>query len=141
MKISVVIVDDNQMDRYVASRVLSKFDEIESVDEAISGNAFLDTYYTGEKGSHKGGPPICVLMDINMPGLSGFETILEMEQRRAERRGPPCVVVMMLTSSSNPDDKETAGALKSVKGYSAKPLDKPGVEEIIRKYYACVSPS
>lgn len=134
MKLHITIVDDNQMDRYVAKRVLSKFDEIETIEESISGNEFLRTYFSGAKGSYKGGVPICVLMDINMPGLSGFETIVEMEKLIAEKRGPVCVVVMMLTSSSNPEDKKMADGLLSVKGYSAKPLDSAGVREIIRTY-------
>ncbi len=130
----MVIVDDNKMDRYVARRVLSKFDDVETVEEAISGNAFLETYYSAPEGSYESGETICVLMDINMPGLNGFETITEMELRVSQRRGPDCVVVMMLTSSSNPEDKEIASGFKSVKGYSPKPLDVVGVQEIIRTY-------
>lgn len=138
MKINIIVVDDNQMDRYVARRVLSKFDEFESLEESCSGNDFLETYFSDEKDSHKGGQPICVLMDINMPGLSGFETIIEMDKRIAEGRGPICVVVMMLTSSSNPEDKETADNLQSVKGHSPKPLDAVGVKGIIHTYKTCL---
>lgn len=137
MTIHIVIVDDNKMDRYVAKRVLTKFSEIGNIEEAVSGNSFLETYFSGEKGGQMGMPPICVLMDINMPGLSGFETIVEMEARITDGRGPPCVVVMMLTSSSNPEDKKTAECLQSVKGYSPKPLDSDGVKEIIRTYGLC----
>lgn len=137
MTIHIVVVDDNKMDRYVAKRVLSKFDEIGVVEEAISGNSFIETYFSEEKGSQIGREPICVLMDINMPGLSGFETIIEMEARIADGRGPQCVVVMMLTSSSNPEDKKTSESLRSVKGYSPKPLDRAGVKEIIRTYGLC----
>lgn len=136
MKIPVVIVDDNEVDRYVVKRVLSKFDEFDELKEAKSGVEFLKKFFNGEPGSHVGDPPLCILMDINMPGLSGFETIEEMDKRSGEGRGPSGIVVMMITSSANPSDQLRADGLGSVLGYTTKPLVKEGAAEIITIYKA-----
>ena len=62
-----------------------------------------------------------VLLDINMPGMNGFE-FLDAYERLSEpqRRG---AVVVMLTSSPTPADRERALRYPSVKGYVVKPLD------------------
>ena len=130
----VVIVDDSEMDRYIARRVLMKSSEVASIEEAVSGDAFLEMYFSGGKGSHTGDPRLCVLMDINMPGRNGFETIEEMEVRIRDGRGPECVVVMMLTSSLASSDRKAADALQSVKGQLAKPLGSDGVQEILHTF-------
>ena len=136
MKIPVVIVDDNEVDRYVVKRILSKFDEFSKLVECTSGVKFLEQFYNGAEGSHTDDQPLCILMDINMPGLSGFETISEMEKLGGEGRGPSGIVVMMITSSANPNDKVQADELQSVLGYTTKPLVKDGAKEIISIYKA-----
>lgn len=136
MKIPVVIVDDNEVDRYVVRRVLKKFDEFDTLKEAKSGMDFLDTFFNGDEGSHHDEPPLCILMDINMPGLSGFETIAEMEVRAKQGRGPNGIVVMMITSSANPSDRSRAEELGAVLGYTTKPLTKDGAQDIVDIYQA-----
>lgn len=71
-----------------------------------------------------------------MPRMDGFETIGEMQRRRAKGYGPESIVVMMFTSSNNPSDRERAGSLDLVKGYITKPLDRSGIEVIRSLYYA-----
>jgi len=57
------------------------------MEEAVSGGAFLETYSSDPPGSVHDGPPLYVLMDVNMPGLNGFETIEEAEVRVQQKRG------------------------------------------------------
>lgn len=70
---------------------------------------------------------LLVLMDINMPGLDGFETIEEAQRRSARGSGPQRIIYLMYTSSENSKDKQRAGELDFVKGYLAKPLNKDAV--------------
>lgn len=134
MKIPVVLVDDNEVDRYVVKRVLSKFEEFDELRESKSGIEFLKEFFNGDEGAHLNDPPLCILMDINMPGLSGFETIAEMEKLAVKGHGPGGIVVMMITSSANPNDRTRAEELGSVLGYTTKPLDKEGARQIISIY-------
>lgn len=134
MKIPVVLVDDNEVDRYVVKRVLSKFEEFDELKESTSGVKFLKEFFNGDEGAHLEDQPLCILMDINMPGLSGFETIEEMEKLAMKGHGPGGIVVMMITSSANPNDRTRAEELGSVLGYTTKPLDKEGAKQIISIY-------
>jgi len=135
MKIPVVLVDDNEVDRYVVRRVLSKFDEFDELKESKSGVEFLKEFFNGDEGAHLEDQPLCILMDINMPGLSGFETIAEMEKLAVKGHGPGGVVLMMITSSANPNDHIKADELDSVLGYTTKPLDRDGAKKIIAIYH------
>lgn len=135
MKITTVIVDDDEVDRYVVKRKLGRRDEFGKVLEAGSGQQFIDEVDQGLLADEAGSP--LVLMDINMPGLNGFETVDALQARVTEGSLPATLVVMMFTSSSNPDDKARAERLPIVAGYVIKPLDDTDVAEILRHYHAC----
>lgn len=129
-KVPVVIVDDSDADRYIVKRRLSKAGGFGEVMEATDGIVFLEEFFNGGPQLETEDLPLLVLMDVNMPGLSGFETIEELQRRVALGKGPTSLVVMMFTSSNNPDDMAQAENLASVKGYINKPLDESGIEKI-----------
>ncbi len=60
----VLVVDDNEINRFLANKVLSKFNV--NVVTADSGLQAIELLQTKEFD--------LVLMDIHMPGMSGFET-------------------------------------------------------------------
>jgi CheY-like chemotaxis protein len=62
-----------------------------------------------------------VLLDINMPGMSGFDFLTAYEQFPANKRSS--VVVVMLTSSIDDRDKERALRFSSVKAFLTKPIE------------------
>ena len=63
--------------------------------------------------------PNLILLDINMPGMNGFE--FAREAAPLLQRVPTATVVM-LTSSSLPNDRERARAMPEIAGYVTKPL-------------------
>lgn len=130
MKIPVIVVDDERMDRYTAKRRLDRHGAFDEVLEAESGDIFLARYCSESGKWLPGSLPVLILMDINMPGRDGFETVEELEQRHKLGLGPPSLVVTMFTSSSNPRDRERAEELPLVKGYAEKPLDAAGAQAL-----------
>lgn len=135
-KIPVVVVDDNEADRYIVRRVLSKAEDFDEVLEAECGNVFLEEFYDGTGKTFAEDPPLLILMDVNMPGMNGFETVEELQRRSEAGKGPRTVVVMMFTSSDNPDDRERASHLVAVKGYIQKPLDETDVQFMRSVYFS-----
>lgn len=129
MKIPVVVVDDQEVDRYLARRCLSKVHDFDDLIEVSSGTRFLEEFFSGRSGSFQAKETLLVLMDINMPGLDGFQTLEEVQRRMQEGLGPANLVVMMFTSSDNQKDRDKADTLDMVKGYLSKPID----EESIRR--------
>jgi len=135
VKIPVIVVDDNQDDRYIAKRKLSKHDDFAEVLESNAGYSFLEDYFEGTEKTEIEQPPLVVLMDINMPRMNGFETVAEIHARVAEGRGPDRIVVIMFSSSDNPEDHKEAEILQSVQGYVVKPLNDSGIEQIRAAYH------
>ena len=68
MKLKVLIADDEMLARRRLTRLLSAMAEIELVGECVNGEAVLDRI--GQEPQ-----PDVVLLDINMPGLSGVEAM------------------------------------------------------------------
>lgn len=134
--IPVAIVDDEDADRYIARRKLTKAGEFDPVYEASNGSEFLEAFFNGKKTDFGQGQPLVVLMDINMPVMNGFQTIEEIQRRMEAGRGPDCVDIIMFSSSTDPDDRARAEGLKSVKGYLVKPLDDAGIAKIRALYPA-----
>lgn len=134
--IPVVIVDDEETDRYIARRRLSRTGEFDPVYEASTGAEFLEAFFNGHKAGDTGDAALVVLMDINMPMMSGFETIEEVERRMQAGRGPGSVDILMFSSSDSPSDRARAATLASVKGYIVKPLDDGGIDKIRALYAA-----
>lgn len=65
--ISVILVDDHPVVRDGYRRLLEQTDNIKVVDEADNGEAAYDLY--------RRHTPDVVVLDINMPGIGGLETI------------------------------------------------------------------
>ena len=132
MHIPVVIVDDEEIDRLIALKRIARSPwakVLNPVFEAISGDVFLDTLFQSD--ALPEGQKL-VLMDINMPGRSGFETIEEM-RRRMPTEGDGTVVIIY-SSSENEDDVARAKALDLVREYIVKPFDEADLETIVRVF-------
>ena len=74
-----------------------------------------------------------IFLDINMPGMTGWEFLNEYERLDKEMQGK--AIIIMLSTSANPKDMEKARAWDFVSDYVTKPLTKDRLEVIIDKYF------
>lgn len=131
---SVIIVDDEPADRYIAKRVLRKAGLEADIHEFPDGHSALEFITSRAKpGQEKClhiRPSTLALVDINMPRLNGFEFLerLETAIREGEMHAE-CIAVMMFTSSANHRDRAKAEEFSIVRGFIVKPLT---VEEVHR---------
>jgi len=89
MKITrTIIVDDNQCFRQVLRRVLRCYPSIEVISEAESGELTLDQVRTLV--------PDLVTVDINLPGMDGFELARMLKDRYPGTR------IIFITLNGNP---------------------------------------
>ena len=74
-----------------------------------------------------------IFLDINMPGMSGWDFLEEYNKLDKELQNK--TIIIMLSTSSNPKDIQKAKALASVSDYINKPLKKEMVEAILKKHF------
>jgi CheY-like chemotaxis protein len=77
--------------------------------------------------------PDLLFLDINMPGMNGWDFIQEFERLNKELQDR--VIIIMLTTSDNDEDVAKAKALNFVSDYITKPLTEEIMKGIIKKYF------
>ena len=102
----IAIVDDDESVRRALRRLLRSL-RYEAVAFA-SGEEFLDSLP-----SHR---PVCVLVDLHLPGLNGLEIL---ERLRGADPGPPVIV---MTGFDEPGTRERCLAAGAV-DYITKPIE------------------
>lgn len=119
MTVRVLIVDDQPPFRVAANLVFDLIDEFEVVGEATSGEAALEQVTALE--------PDLVVMDINLPGMSGIEAT-----RRLTAEHPGTFV--LLVSTYKVDDLPAGAASSGALAYVHKEhLDGDLVEQLWRE--------
>ena len=130
MEVGVVIVDDEAVDRMITRKRFerSHYSTVFlPINEAETGEEFLERVKNHDELK---GKRSLVLMDVNMPGMNGFETIAELQKHFDESAAEDCSVVMIFTSSENHEDIERAKALPLVADYLVKPLTENDIARI-----------
>jgi len=120
----ILLVEDSEDDVELTLRALRKCGIECRVDVARDGAAAVE-YLLGEKA---GPPPTVVLLDLNLPKLSGLEVL---ERLRASPRGR-LVPVVILTSSREQKDLVSGYAL-GANSYVRKPVDYDAFLEAARQ--------
>lgn len=128
--ISIMLVDDNPDDNFFHEREIKRNNPNNLVIKMTSGAKALDYL----KSIRDAGPhPELILLDINMPGMNGWE-FLE-EYNRLEKEFKIRSIIIILTTSENPDDVAKAKGWASVSDYRSKPLTGEIMADIIGKYF------
>ena len=109
---SLLLVDDNSIDQKLYARLIQRSGLVSHYESCLSGPAALERLAKG--------PVDLMLLDVNMPGMSGFDML---DMALAEF-GPDVarVVIVMLTTSIAVADRARAAEFDIVRGYVAKPL-------------------
>lgn len=116
--ISVLLVDDHTLFRSGIRSLLQRYSDFTIVGEASDG-------VEGIKRAKQLRPDV-VLLDLNMPGMSGLETLQLLLQDRAD------IAVILLTVSEEAEDL-TAALQAGARGYLIKNIDAEYLVRAIRR--------
>lgn len=132
---SILIIDDNEDDVYIAKRVVKRGGFAEEVYSVGDGESALALFSNFEESEDKYGdafPPQIVFLDINMPRVGGFEVLEGYEKLINEQsKTMGSSFFIMFSSSSREEDKERALKYSFVKDYMVKP---PTTEQLERVF-------
>ena len=120
-RVNVLIVDDNELDRYILRRQLTKIG-VESIIEKDDGSTALEFLKDYDKNAMlypDEFPPVVIFLDINMPKVNGFDFLKEFSTMRT-RNELASVVVCMYSSSERLEDKEKAAKFDFVADFIVK---------------------
>lgn len=126
-----MLVDDNPDDNFFHEREIKKDHLAATVVVKNSGIEALE--YLKSKEDVTRLPPDLIFLDINMPGMNGWE-FLE-EYGMLDNKFQSDVLIIMLTTSDNPDDEERSRAWRNVTDYITKPLTKEKMKVIVDKFF------
>ena len=118
MTIRILLIDDHTLFRSGVNALLQRQPDFEVVDEAADG-------VEGVKRAKQHMPDV-ILLDLNMPGLSGLETLQLLAQDL------PGTAVVMLTVSEDVDEL-TAAMRAGACGYLLKTIEADTLAAAIRK--------
>jgi CheY-like chemotaxis protein len=124
-----MLIDDNPDDNFYHERVIKRCNAAETVISKTSGKAALS--HLKSKKENEQAHPELIFLDINMPGMNGWEFLQEYEKLDKHLQGH--VIVVMLTTSENPDDRMKA--MDILPDFKTKPLTIQILEEIINEHF------
>lgn len=126
---TILVVEDNPADFFATQRGLRKAGLANEIVHCDNGESALD-YLRGQgQWKDKGhGPAGVILMDINLPGMSGTEVLREVKNDESLRRIP----VIMLTTSNDQRDIDLAYS-NGANSYVQKPVDLDGFMKALQR--------
>jgi CheY-like chemotaxis protein len=117
-EISLLLVEDNDDDRFLTMRTLKKLPLALQVEVAKNGDEALQRLLGG-----KGALPSLVLLDLQLPKIGGINLLARLRERFTAQELP----VIILSSSDNPVDIKLCREL-GISGYLSKPLDQTALQ-------------
>lgn len=123
--LTILVVDDNELDVERIERSVRRMSLDTPLVRAVDGIDALDALRgTGDR--HAAHPPCIVLLDLNMPRMTGVEFLQEIRQDDKLKDLP----VFVVSTSSLPSDIEFARSHGAI-DYFVKPLLDEQIQDII----------
>lgn len=125
---SVCLIDDDSATNFINQRMLKLSQAVENITVMESASVALQHLQNAD-----GAQPDLILLDINMPGMDGWEFLNEYSRVLDHATNRP--VIVMLTSSINPQDIKQARKFGQVSDFKSKPLTLETIQAILNKHF------
>lgn len=115
----VLLVEDNMNDAELIMTGLEENNLANQIIHVRDGVEALDyLYYRGKFINRKNGHPVVVLLDLNLPRVSGFEVLRQMRTDEKTK-----LIPVVILTSSRVDKDIIEGYALGTNGYVVKPID------------------
>lgn len=120
----VLLIDDSRVDHFLATHMFRLHSADVQLTSAYDGGEALKLVEDGAQFD-------VILLDVNMPGVDGFEFLRRYTEQFPDNETP----VVMLTTSSHSEDYARSTAFSCVRSYQTKPL-KPELIQMLERMCA-----
>ncbi|MEQ6119013.1 response regulator [Reichenbachiella sp. MALMAid0571] len=123
----VLLIDDDEATNFINQMAL---DEVNCTENIKICQTAMDALIFLKGESNK---PDLILLDINTPGINGWEFLEEYSKLPSSQQAE--IVLVMLTTSLNPADRERAELIPEISGFKSKPLSSELINEILHEHF------
>lgn len=127
----VLIIDDSEIDRHIASFLIKKYkisEEIVSLDSADSAFKYFESLKESKSDTTH-----LIFLDIRMPLKDGFQFLEEFSKLQSSIKAN-CKIIMLSTSIDTKDHERAADS-EFVDLFLNKPLDNDKMKSLEEKYF------
>lgn len=90
--IHILVADDDDDDQFIIKEAISEFNQSHvKISSVYDGLQLLD-FLEKRKGFHAESRPDLILLDINMPLMNGFQTLIQLKKHKDYRSIPVCMI-------------------------------------------------
>lgn len=123
----ILLIDDDEITCYLEKSLL---EDLEVAEEVVCINGGYEALDYLQECKERQVYPDLIFLDINMPGMDGFEFLKRLEA--LESYEVQKLHIVMLTSSVNIRDVQRAASFGDLlKGYITKPLQVGAVKKVL----------
>jgi two-component system response regulator len=127
-EIKILLVEDNEADAAVTIRLLN-FNKLNK-DLILAKNG-QDAIEALQKKNREGNSPNLILLDINLPDISGIDLLTRIKEDELFRKIP----VVILTGSNEDQDIQKSYDL-GASSYLVKPISNDAMKQVIKKLFS-----
>lgn len=128
---TILLIDDDAPTNFIHELYIKETGLTERVITMQDAAEALE--YLKELAEKDQSVPELILLDINMPGMDGWEFLEEYDKLDKDIRAK--MLVLMVTTSLNPADEARARKNGNVNDYLTKPLDQMDLKNIVHKFF------
>lgn len=130
----ILLIDDDEATNFVHEWVIRQAGvatHVEVCQSAFDGLEYIQAIKPAV--SEDAPQPGIIFLDINMPGMNGWEFLEKYEALPQDKKAQ--ILVVMLTTSLNPDDRKRAESMADINCFMSKPLTEEMVKKLIEDNY------
>ena len=127
----VLLIDDDKATNFYNLMMVSRHEQFSEVSSVTNGQDGLDYLVEAKSGKFK--TPDLIFLDINMPGMNGWEFLTEFEKLGSEFTSK--IKVIILSTSSDPDEVKKTLENYDAEDFISKPLSLPILNDVYETHF------